>query len=31
MDDDDGEYANSHLSLKVDTKDYTGKRVRAVP
>lgn len=31
MDDDEGEYANTYLPFQVDSADYTGKKVLAVP
>lgn len=31
MDDDEGEYANTHLPFQVNPADYTGKKVLAVP
>ena len=31
MDDDEGAYANEHLPFVVDSAEYTGKKVLAVP
>lgn len=31
MDGDEGEYANKHLPFSVNWKDYTGKKILAVP